>query len=532
LNRIARVTAALLVSAGISLSAERIPAATAQEHAPALLLVPYYTTVGDVWSSKRISAYKIDASTGDLKLVAGSPFASGSDPTAAAATPDGRFAYVVNHESADISAYKVDARTGALARVPGSPFAVSDFSSDPTGIVVDPLGKHLYAVSNAGVSAFAIAANGALRRVPGSPFSAEESGGGFGTTSIAIDPANKFAYVLNDSRHTLSAYAIDESGALKLAGAPLHITGSGSLTLDSKGRFLYLSGGTNCCVYVYAIDAANGALTPSTTFRLPKFEAGLDELRGFALDPAGKFAYAVVAKYATNGSRIFTYRVDAGGSLKPFNSRSNGVDAGSDPTTLTIDRAARFAYALNRAAPKAAIKIYGFRLNADGSLAPLAQSPVSAASVTNDPIASWFDAARCTAFDNVQDSGKHAPPVAKRDSDLNIGALAAGYFYDAKRGYALHYPYGDAGGTIALIMAGQPPAGVTRRDLGKLRTSAGIAIGSSAQSVVHALGKPKIVDACNEQAYFYITPGEGMPLLLQFTIRNGIVTGIAEERGG
>jgi len=42
---------------------------------------------------------------------------------------------------------------------------------------------------------------------------------------------------------------------------------------------------------------------------------------------------------------------------------------------------------------------------------------------------------------------------------------------------------------------------------------------------------PKIVRACNEQAYFYVSPG-GMPLLMQFTIRHGVVVGILEERGG
>lgn len=498
-----------------------------------LLIVPYYTTVGDVWSSKSVSVYKLDSS-GVLKLVAGSPLAAGSDPIAAAFTPDGRFAYVVNHESADVSGYRVDARTGALVHVPGSPFALSDYSSEPTAIVVDPQGKHVYAVSNAGVSAFTIdAATGALTRIPGSPFSAEESGGAFGTASIAIDPANKFAYVLNDNRHTLSAYAIDETGALRLAGAPLHTSGGGTVTVDPKGRFAYVAGGTNCCIYIYAIDAQSGALTLSTQLRLPKFEAGLDELRGFAIEPTGKFAYALVAKYAANASRISAYRIEAaGGTLKALNARSAGLAAGRDPYNLTIDRTGRFFYVLNRGSPKAAIEIYAYRNDPGGPLTPLAHSPVTAAAVTIDPVARWFNAGRCAAFGNIPDSGPHSPPAAKRDSDLVIASIAPGYFYDPKRGVALHYPFGDSGGTIALQEAGEPPQGVSRRDLGKLQTSSGIKLGSRAETVVKTLGKPKIVRGCNEQAYFYVTPGGGMPLVLQFTIRNGIVIGISEERGG
>lgn len=496
-----------------------------------LLLVPYYTTLGDVWSSKSVSAYTIDASNGKLRLVPGSPFASGSAPMVVALTPDGRFAYVVNHESADVSAYKIDPRTEALAHVPGSPFAVSDFSSDPTGIVVDPHGKHVYAVSNAGVSAFVIAAKGALTRIPGSPFSAEESGGGFGTTSIAIDPANKFAYVVNDDRHTLSAYAIDESGALRLAGAPLHISGNGRVTLDPKGSFAYVAGGTNCCVYVYAVDARSGALTPSTQVTVLS-RAGLDQLVAFAIDPTGKHAYAVVQKYATRGSRVYAYSIAAAtGALKPLGQK-NGAAAGGDPYNLTVDRTGRFAYVLNRGTPNTAIGIYGYEIRPSGGLTPLAKSPFTAAAATTDPVARWFNSGECAAFGKVSDNGRHSPPAAKRDSDLNVDGAAAGYFYDPKHRFALHWPFGDAGGTIALKMAGDPPRGVTRRDLGKLRTSSGIALGSSAESVVDALGKPKIVNACNEQAYFYVTPGGGMPLLLQFTIRNGIVIGISEERGG
>lgn len=498
-----------------------------------LLIVPYYTTVGDVWSAQRVSVYKIDASGSGLRLVAGSPFASGSAPAAAAFTPDGRFAYVVNHESANVSGYRVDARTGALKQVPRSPFALSDFDSEPTGIVVDPNGKHVYAVSDAGVSAFAIdGASGALARIPGSPFSAEESGGAFGTASIAIDPANRFAYVLNDNRHTLATYAIDEKGALRLAGAPLHTSGNGSVTVDPHGRFAYVAGGTNCCVYVYAIDSTSGALTFSAQLSLPNFRAGLDELRGFAIEPTGKFAYAVVAKYAANASRISAYRIESTGTLKASNGGGAGIAAGGDPYNLTIDRGGRFVFVLDRGNPNAAIEIYAYRTDSAGRLTPLAHSPLTAGALTMDPVARWFNTGRCAAFENVSDSGPHSPPAAKRDSDFVIANIAPGYFYDPKRGVALHYPFGDSGGTIALQEAGEPPQSVSRRDLGKIETSSGIKLGSRAETVVKTLGKPKIVRGCNEQAYFYVTPGGGMPLLLQFTIRNGIVIGISEERGG
>jgi 6-phosphogluconolactonase (cycloisomerase 2 family) len=499
-----------------------------------LLIVPYYTTVGDVWSSKSVSVYRIDASTGKLALVAGSPFAAGLEPIASALTPDGKFAYVLNKQSANVSAYRVDSRTGALTRVPGSPFAPAGFASDPVGIVVDPSGKRVYAVSNAGVSAFAIdPTSGALAPVPGSPFSGGGSDSGFGTAAIAVDPTNKFAYVLNANRHTLSSYAIDEAGTLKVTGAPSNTSVTGSVTIDRNGRFAYAAGGSSCCIDVYAVDAKNGTLTPSAQLKLPGFEVGLDDLRAYAIDPGGKFAYAVVRQYSTNVTRIYAFRIDAvTGVLKALDGANSRIAAGSDPYNLTIDAKGRFAYVFNRGTPTAPITIDAYRIDsASGALAPLTHAPFLAAALTADPVARWFNAGRCAAFGSVSDSGVHAPPAAKRDSDLILNGLQAGYFYDRTHRIALHYPYGDTGGTIGLQEASNPPAGVLRRDLGELRMTSGLKIGSSAEAVVKALGTPKIVRACNEQAYFYITPG-GMPLLLQFTIRNGIVVAIFEERGG
>src|SRR5271170_1137896 len=55
-----------------------------------------------------------------------------------------RFAYVVNRGSNDVSAYTVDAMTGALTALAGSPFAVGTL---PVGITVDPTGNYAYVVN-------------------------------------------------------------------------------------------------------------------------------------------------------------------------------------------------------------------------------------------------------------------------------------------------------------------------------------------------------------------------------------------------
>ena len=76
--------------------------------------------------SGNVSAYAIDTSTGALSEVAGSPFAAGIGPESISVHPSGKFAYVANFGSANVSgsvsAYTIDASTGALSEVVGSPF--------------------------------------------------------------------------------------------------------------------------------------------------------------------------------------------------------------------------------------------------------------------------------------------------------------------------------------------------------------------------------------------------------------------------
>ena len=54
--------------------------------------------------------YAINATTGALTAVKGSPFTAGTDPEYVAVDPAGKFAYVPNVGSTNISAYAIEAR--------------------------------------------------------------------------------------------------------------------------------------------------------------------------------------------------------------------------------------------------------------------------------------------------------------------------------------------------------------------------------------------------------------------------------------
>ena len=73
--------------------------------------------------SNDISAYAINASSGALTQVQGSPFEAGTEPSGVAIDPTGKFAYVPNSYDNDVSAYVINASSGALTQLKGSPFA-------------------------------------------------------------------------------------------------------------------------------------------------------------------------------------------------------------------------------------------------------------------------------------------------------------------------------------------------------------------------------------------------------------------------
>jgi 6-phosphogluconolactonase (cycloisomerase 2 family) len=67
--------------------------------------------------SNDISAYAIDAATGALSKVAGSPFAAGINPKSVTVLRSGKFAYVANFTSNNVSAFTINAATGTLTSV-------------------------------------------------------------------------------------------------------------------------------------------------------------------------------------------------------------------------------------------------------------------------------------------------------------------------------------------------------------------------------------------------------------------------------
>jgi lactonase family protein with 7-bladed beta-propeller len=301
--------------------------------------------------------YSVDATTGLLTAVNGSPFSQldgtsttpgcASPPNAPSPTglgstgfvtfsPAGAFGVAQNfaadsfgnpamNANAQTWLFTVDSANGAPSLVPGSSIAQACGADGYTSATIDPSGQFLYVPGGAApLYAYSIdPVSHALTEAPGSPYQI------FSTP--VIDPSGRFAYGYNANRQ-LYGYSIDpSSGALtQIPGGP-YTAVSASIAIAPNGKFAYLSESNG--IYVYSINATTGALTatgssvPQAATRMP-----------LQIDPSGQFAYAVAGSGSGLQTGVYAYTINtATGALTPLPGNpfapSSGIGA---PVTITL----------------------------------------------------------------------------------------------------------------------------------------------------------------------------------------------------
>lgn len=247
--------------------------------------------------SQKLFAWSIDATSGNLTAVSGSPFTIATlgnvilnsarvNMTAIAVNPAGTFLFIAAASAGAIDAYQIGS-TGTLTHVPGAPFNTIG-TIQPWNLYFDGLGKYLYVTTGpegAGqqVAAYAIQSSGALNLVPGSPF-------GFNLWQLQGEPSGNYMIGISGSSAALNTgindtslyvFSITQSGTN--AGALTQVSGSPFLTLSApvniavqpdanNGNFIYSFSGTSAApgsIEGYQLDITTGALTamPHSPFR-------------------------------------------------------------------------------------------------------------------------------------------------------------------------------------------------------------------------------------------------------------------------
>ncbi len=152
---------------------------------------------GDVW------AYGIDPATGALTFKASA--GTGGSPNGITVNAAGTVVYAVNGE-ASVAAFSVDAGTGALTAVPGSPFTASYNGWGWKSVVIHPAGTRAYvATGNGGqLLGFDIdPATGALTEDPALAY------GFTGFSDVTFSATGTYAYLANAWDVTISITRVD-----------------------------------------------------------------------------------------------------------------------------------------------------------------------------------------------------------------------------------------------------------------------------------------------------------------------------------
>jgi 6-phosphogluconolactonase len=269
-----------------------------------------------------IYGYSIEATSGALTAVAGSPFDQGplDVPNGLAASPGGNFLYATAVGGVD--AFSINP-VGVPTLLAGSPFP----SGGNLWLAVDPSGKFLFAPDidpPNGVFAFTVdSTTGALTSVPGSPFLfAGQAVLNSRPIGIVIDSTGQFVYVALDATNQVAAFSILQgTGVLTpVPGSPFP-AGNMPFLMATTGNFLYVSNAGDGTVSGYRIDSTSGVLSPlaGSPFALPA--------ASLVADPSGKFLYGA------GGAGIFAFTINADGSLTPV---SGSPFPAAGPTVLTI----------------------------------------------------------------------------------------------------------------------------------------------------------------------------------------------------
>ena len=206
-----------------------------------------------------VSGFAIDRVTGVPSPLPGSPFATrGSLPVPVVIDRSGRFMYVgqsVGSFDGSIAVFAIDAATGVLSHIPGSPFPDPPNFGRVAALALSPDGRFLFGGSSA-------LATYAVNAVTGVPTRIASRGGYY--YGLAADPTGRFLFGVDDTDDLLHGFSIAADGTLAPAGIPQSIGTVTRVTtaIVSVADLVYVGNAATGGLYGFRINPASGALTP------------------------------------------------------------------------------------------------------------------------------------------------------------------------------------------------------------------------------------------------------------------------------
>jgi 6-phosphogluconolactonase len=187
------------------------------------------------------------------------------------------FAYVLDQETpttpkATVLGFSQNLTTGALTPIPGTVITTDSTGktvatgygagTTPSAIAEDPSARFVYITDEATNQLFGnlVANNGSLTPMTNGPFAT-----GIFPVGLTIDPRGKFLYVANFSSNTVGAYAIDVASGNPVGTSPASTsvdTAPTCVTIEpALGIYAYSSNNLASTVSAMKLDPHNGGLS-------------------------------------------------------------------------------------------------------------------------------------------------------------------------------------------------------------------------------------------------------------------------------
>jgi sugar lactone lactonase YvrE len=215
-----------------------------------------------VGANNGMHSFDVNATT--ATAAAGSPFVTpGAFPFSCRFSADGSYVYSGGNTGTTIAGFAVDAGSGVLTPLPGSPFATG--ANSPVGYATDSAGRLFTSNFGNGVRAFT-SSSGVLTAVTGNPFASGLAGGVAGT----LHPFG-FYMVADRTSSQVGVFRIAGSGAATtltaVTGSPFASGGSftDAVALTEDGSWLLAANGVTRNLTVFKVNPATGALTSVST---------------------------------------------------------------------------------------------------------------------------------------------------------------------------------------------------------------------------------------------------------------------------
>jgi 6-phosphogluconolactonase len=247
----------------------------------------------------RIIAFVVDPASGALSEI-NEELTGGAGAPHLAVDPSGRWIVVAHYDSSTVSVHPVRSN-GAVGKAvdtkaPGKLAHQAVFASGGRFVFIPCLGSDLVAQYRF--------ENGAL--LPNDPPTIHVPGG---PRHMALDPKERFAYVLGELENLITSLRYDPAtGTLSDPHTLPTIEPSGTrketahVAVHPSGRFLYVSNGNDNSIAIFSIDDATGRL------KNEGFERGMIGFpRDFTIDPTG--TYLIVAN--RDLASVVIFRIDA-----------------------------------------------------------------------------------------------------------------------------------------------------------------------------------------------------------------------------